>query len=105
LTIIIVVGGVMFGIMTATESAAVAAVYSFILAFFIYKEAKWSDIGKIFLSAVKTTGNILFLATAATAFSWILTYLQIPQAISHSLLALTSNKFLIFLIVNIIFII
>ncbi len=102
LAMFIVAGGVLLGFMTATESAAVAAVYCIIIAFFVSKEAKLKDVPNIFLRTLKSTATVLFLASTATAFSWVVTYLRIPQAISSGLLGLTSNKYALLLVINII---
>ena len=101
----IVVGGVLLGIMTATEAAAAAAVYCALVAFFVSKEAKLKHLPGIFKRTLKSTATVLFLASTATAFSWVITYLRIPQAITNTLLSLTTNKYIILIIINIILII
>ena len=102
ITMLIVVGGVFAGYMTATEAAAAAAVFSAFVAFFVYKEAKLSDLKGIFLRTIRSVGNVLFLAATATAFSWIITFLRIPQYITDMILSLTNNQYLILLIINLI---
>ena len=102
IAMLIVVGGVFAGIMTATEAAAAAAIYCGIVAFFVTRQAKVKDLGGIFKRTLKQTATVLFLASCATAFSWVVTYLRIPQAISASLLGLTDNKYVILLIINLI---
>lgn len=102
IAMLIVVGGVFMGIMTATEAAAAACVYSAFVAFFVYKEAKLSDLKGIFLRTVKSVATVLFLAAAATAFSWIITFLQIPKQVTNLLLSITTNKYLLLLIINLI---
>lgn len=100
IAILIVVGGVFVGLMTATEAAAAAAVYSFIVAFFIHREAKWSDLPGMFVRTAKTCAQTLFLAAAAFAFSWIVTYLRIPQTVTKILLTVSESKYVILLIIN-----
>lgn len=99
-TIIIVVGGVVFGICTATEAAALALVYSFIVTFFVYKDISIKEFPNILKKSVKTMSTVLILTSCATAFSFFITYLQIPQKLTAGLLAVSSNKFIILLSIN-----
>lgn len=100
IAMLIVVGGVFAGIMTATEAAALAAIYCGFIAFFVSKEAKLSDLPGIFTRTLKSTATVLFLASSATAFSWVITFLRIPQSVSVALLSITTNKYLLLLIIN-----
>ena len=100
LTIIIIFCGVSFGIMTATESAAVAALWSFICAFFLYRDVPLSRYYKIASAAIKTLSTIMILLAIANAFGWVVAYLRIPNKIATAILALTNNKILILLLIN-----
>jgi tripartite ATP-independent transporter DctM subunit len=102
---IVVVGGVLLGWMTATESAAAAAAYCFIFTFVIERKGKWKDLVGAFKRTSKTIGSVLVLAACATAFSWVITYLRIPQLVTKGLFALTSSKFLMLIIINVILLI
>ncbi|MBO4290130.1 MAG: TRAP transporter large permease, partial [Lachnospiraceae bacterium] len=104
-TIVIVVGGVLFGWMTATESAAAAAVITFIYTFVIERKGSWRALFNAFMKVSKTIGSVLILAACATAFSWVITYLRIPQIVTQGLFSITSNKFLMLLIINIVLLI
>lgn len=97
---VIVVGGVLLGWMTATESAAAAAAYCFIFTFMIERRGKFSDLAQAFKRTSKTIGSVLILAACATAFSWVITYLRIPQLVTNGLFGLTSSKFLMLIIIN-----
>lgn len=99
---LVVVGSVFLGVMTATEAAGAAAVYTFIVTYFINRTAKWSQLRGVFSRTVKTIGSILVLAAAATAFSWVITYLRVPQMVTNGLLALTSNKYILLIFINVI---
>ena len=99
-TIIIVVGGVVAGICTATEAAAIAVVYSFIVTFFVYRDIPLKEFPNILKRSVKTMSTVLILTSCATAFSFFITYLQIPQKLTAGLLAISSNKFILLLIIN-----
>lgn len=102
---VIVVGGVMFGWMTATESAAAACVYCFIYTFCIERKGSWKGLMTAFTRTIKTIGSVLILAACATAFSWVITYLRIPQVVTNGLFAITDNKIIMLLIINLILLI
>ncbi len=101
MTAVIIVGGIVFGFFTATESAAIACLYSFIISVFVYRELKWKDMPMILFKTVKTLAMVYGLIAAAGAFSVMLARLQIPQMITGSLLSITDNKIIILLIINI----
>ncbi len=100
-TAVIILVGVTAGWFTATESAAIAAVYSFIVAMFIYKELKWSMMPRILMNVVKTLATVFSLIAAAGAFGWLMAYLQIPSLITKGLLAITTNKYILLILINI----
>ncbi len=100
LCMVIVVGGVLLGWMTATESAAAAALFCFIYTFCIERRGSWKALLNAFKRTSKTIGSVLILAACATAFSWVITYLRIPQIVTQGLFSVTSSKFLMLLIIN-----
>jgi tripartite ATP-independent transporter DctM subunit len=100
LLIVIVIGGIIAGIFTATEASAVAVIYSFILSVLIYREVKFSEIPAILLKTVETTAIVMLLIGTSKAMSWILSYENIPQTISATLIALTESKVVILIIIN-----
>ena len=102
LLVVIVLGGIIAGIFTATEASAIAVVYALILSVFIYREVKIRELPKIFLQCGITTAVVMLLIGTSMAMSWVLAYENIPQDISAALLALTDNKIIILLIINII---
>ncbi|MGD2094071.1 MAG: TRAP transporter large permease [Phycisphaerales bacterium] len=101
LLIVIVLGGILKGIFTATEAAAIAVVYAFILAVVIYKEVKIKQIPEIMLQCGITTAVVMLLIATSAGMSWIMTYQNIPQDVSAALLSISDNKIVIFLIINI----
>jgi tripartite ATP-independent transporter DctM subunit len=100
--IIIIIGGIIFGIFTATEAASIAVVYAFVLTIFIYKEIGIKDIPKIFLDTAITTGVVMLLIGTSMSLSWVLSYANIPQNISIAMLGISENPLIILLIMNII---
>ena len=101
LLLIIVIGGIVAGIFTATEAAAIAVVYCLILAF-IYREIKVQDLPDILVKSASTTALVMLLIAASVSMSWVMTFEGIPQEISASLLGLSDNKIVILLIINLI---
>ncbi len=102
LLIVIVIGGIVAGYFTATEASAVAVLYAFILSVFIYKEIKLKDLPQILLSSASTTAIVMLLVGTSMAMSWVMAYENIPQNVAEALLALSSNKIVILIIINII---
>lgn len=101
LLLVIVIGGIVAGFFTATEASAIAVLYALILSF-IYRQIKIKDLPDIILRSVKTTGIVMLLVSACLGLSWIMAYENIPQNVSEGLLSLTSNPFMILLIINMI---
>ncbi len=81
--IVLVLGGIYSGLFTPTEAAAVAAVYAFFIAVFVYKELKFSDVPAVLLKAASMSAMILYIITNAAVFSWLLTSEQIPQSMAE----------------------
>ena len=101
LLVIVVIGGIVAGIFTATEASAVAVLYCLVLTF-IYKEVTVSDLGPIFLNSVQTTAIVMLLIGTSMSMSWIMAYENIPQNITELLLSLSNSKVVILLIINLI---
>ena len=100
LLVIIVIGGIIFGVFTATEGSVVAVVYSLILSLFFYKSIKLKELPQIFKESAEMTGIIIFLIGVSSIMSWVMAFTGIPTAISNGLLGLTDNKIIILLIIN-----
>jgi tripartite ATP-independent transporter DctM subunit len=101
LLIIIVLGGILGGIFTATEAAAIAVVYAFILAVIVYREVKIKEIPGILLQCGITTAVVMLLIGTSQAMSWIMTSENIPQNVSAALLSVSDSKIVILLIINV----
>ena len=102
LTIVIIIGGVLSGVFTATESSAIAVVYAFLIAAFFYREMDFKKFMRVIWDSVKTISAVMFLIASASAFGWLLAYLKIPDAIASAVLSFSSNKYVILLMINII---
>lgn len=98
---VIIIVGVVSGVFTPTESAAIACIVAVIVGFFLYREIKIKDFPQIFINTAKTTAVITLLIAMANIFGWMLTFEQIPQQIAAWMTSLTENPLLFLLIVNI----
>ncbi len=97
--LVVVIGGIVTGIFTATEASAIAVLYSLILGF-VYKEISFPKLPQILLDSSATTAIVMLLIGASMCMSWALSYENIPQDISSGLLSLSDNKIVILLIIN-----
>ena len=105
LTVLIVVVGVVAGIFTATESAAIAVVWALICGAFIYRRLTLKGFWMVLERALNTLAIVLILIATSSAFSWCLTYLKVPMIIANAILSVTTNKILILLLMNVIMLI
>lgn len=102
--IIIVIGGIVVGIFTATEGSAIAVVYALVLGI-LYRNITWKSFRNIVVDSAKMSGMVVFLIGVSNILGWVMAFLQIPQAVSAALLGLTDNYVLILLIMNVILLI
>ena len=100
-TMIIIIGGVTAGICTATEAAAIACVYAFVVAFFIIRDVKITAMGGILKNSLKTLAIVLTLIASAKAFAGMMATLKIPQAITAALVGISDNRIILMLIINV----
>jgi tripartite ATP-independent transporter DctM subunit len=98
---IIIVGGIVSGIFTATESGAIACLYALVLTIFHYKELKVSQLPEILQKVAITCGMVFFLVATSSAFGWIMAYEHIPQNIAAGISALTKDPLYVLMIVNV----
>jgi len=99
--LIVVIGGIVTGIFTATEASAIAVLYTLVLGF-IYKEITLTNLPQILLDSSVTTAIVMLLIGASMSMSWVMSYEKIPQEISNVLLQISDNKVIILLIINLI---
>jgi tripartite ATP-independent transporter DctM subunit len=97
---VVLIGGMMSGVFTPTEAAAVAAFYALILGLFVYRDLDWRDLPRIVLQTVETTGVVLAIVMAAVLFGWAMAVSRIPQTIGAALAGWSSDPLVILLIVN-----
>jgi tripartite ATP-independent transporter DctM subunit len=100
--VVLVIGGIVAGIFTATEAGAIAVLYSFVLAVFVYREVKWGEIPHLFVEASLTTSIVMLLIATSMAFSWVLAYERIPEAVTDALLGIGGGRVATLLAINVI---
>ncbi len=98
---LIIIGGILGGIFTPTEAAAVAVGYAFFVGFFVFRTLKLKDLPDCFLESAKISGVILLIISCATAFGWGLTILRMPEILANSIISITSNPIIVLLLINI----
>ena len=98
---VIILGGIYSGLFTPTEAAVIAVFYGLFVGLFIYKEITLKDIPKILSDSAMTMATVLLIMSASTIFGWILTKLQIPQAVAKGFLGISSSKYIFLLLVNV----
>lgn len=97
--LVVVIGGIVSGIFTATEASAIAVLYTLVLGM-LYKEISTKDLPQILLDSSVTTAVVMLLIGASMSMSWVMSFENIPQDISASLLSISDNKVIILLIIN-----
>ncbi len=102
LMILIVVGGIIAGVFTATEASAIAVLYALILSVIVYREIAVKDLPALLLKAVETSAMVLLLIGVSTGMAWVLAFANIPQAVADALLSISDNPIIILLLINII---
>ena len=95
---VIIIGGIVGGIFTATEAGAIAVAYALIVGMFVYKEFGWKDLPKVLVDAGASSAMCLLIVAAANVFSWIVAYAKVPTTIVNLLVSLTSNKYVIMIL-------
>ena len=101
MTMVIILGGILSGVFTATESAAIAVLWAFFVTMFIYRDYKWRDLPKLVHRTVKTVTIVMILIGFAAAFGYMLTLMQIPLKITEMFSNLSSNKYVILMCINV----
>ncbi|WP_437563397.1 TRAP transporter large permease [Sorangium sp. So ce542] len=101
LLILIVMGGILAGVFTATEASAVSVAYAFLLGTLFYREVKLKDMPRILLKSAKTTAVVMILVGASQAMSWVLAFEQVPQSVSQAMLGISQSPFATLLIINV----
>ena len=100
LLIVLVMGGIILGWFTPTEASAIAVAYTFVLSVLVYREVPWRELPGILTDSALTTAVVLLLIGTSMGMSWVMSLANIPQAVTAGLLAITEDKVLLLLIIN-----
>ena len=100
ITIVIIMGGILSGVFTATESAAVACVYAFLVTVFIYRDYKWRDLPKLMHRVVKTVAMVMMLIGFSVGFGYMMAIMQIPAKATAFFLTVTEDKYVLLFLIN-----
>ena len=100
-TVVIIMGGILSGVFTPTESAAVACVYAFLVTFLVYRDYKWSELPRLVHRVVKTVAMVMMLIGFSVAFGYMMAIMQIPAKVTAFFLTISDNKYVFLLLVNI----
>ena len=104
-TVIIIVGGILGGVFTPTELAAVAAVWAFFVTMFIYRDLKWRDLPRVLVGAIKTIAMVMIVIGFAGSFGYMMTLMQIPAKATHLLLEISNNRYIVLAMINVLLLI
>jgi len=105
LTVFIILGGILSGVFTPTESAAVASVYAFLVTMFVYRDYKWREIPQMIKRVVRTVGMVMIMIGFSVAFGYLMTLLQIASKSTEFFLSISDSKYVFLLLVNILLLI
>jgi tripartite ATP-independent transporter DctM subunit len=100
-TMVIILGGILSGVFTATESASIACVYAFLVTMFVYRDYKWRDLPKLVHRTVKTVAMVMILIGFASAFGYMMAIMQLPAKLTAFFLTVSSNKYVVLLLINV----
>ena len=101
ITIAIILGGILSGVFTPTESAAVACVYAFLVTMFVYRDCKWRDLPKLVARVIRTVGMVMIMIGFSIAFGYMMAIMRIPALATEFFVAISSDKYTFLLYVNI----
>jgi len=100
-TVLIIIGGILSGIFTPTESAAVACIYSFLVTMFIYRDYKWSELPLLVGRVVRTVGMVMIMIGFSIAFGYMMAIMQIPAKVTAFFVSVSNDKYTFLLLINI----
>ena len=101
MTMVIITGGILFGVFTATEAAAVACAWAFFVTMFIYRDYRWRDLHLLVHRTMKTVGMVMILIAFASGFGYMMALMQLPAKVTTFFLTISSNKYVILLLINV----
>ena len=101
LTVFIILGGILGGVFTPTESAAVACIYAFVITMFVYRDYKWSELHLLVGRVVRTVGMVMIMIGFSVAFGYMMAIMRVPYYAAEFFLSIADNKYTLLLLINI----
>jgi tripartite ATP-independent transporter DctM subunit len=101
ITIVIILGGILSGVFTPTESAAVAVVYAFVITMFVYRDVKWRELPKLIARVVRTVGMVMIMIGFSIAFGYMMAIMRVPSLATEFFVAISSDKYTFLLYINV----
>jgi tripartite ATP-independent transporter DctM subunit len=101
LTVFLLIGGILSGIFTPTDSAAIACIYSFLVTMFIYRDYKWNELPLLIGRVVRTVGMVMIMIGFSVAFGYMMAIMQVPAKVTQFFLTVANDKYTFLLLVNI----
>lgn len=100
ITIVIIIGGILFGVFTAIEAGAVATIWAFCVTMFIYRDYRWRDLPALVHRTLKTVAMVMTLIAMASSFGYVMALMQLPMKITEFFLSVSENKYVILMLIN-----
>jgi tripartite ATP-independent transporter DctM subunit len=100
MTMVIIMGGILGGVFTATESASIACVYAFLVTMLVYRDYRWRDLPRLMHRTVRTVAIVMILIGFASGFGYIMALMQLPAKVTDFFLTLSENRYVILMLVN-----
>ena len=100
-TVVIILGGILSGVFTPTESGAVACIYAFLVTMFVYRDVKWREVPKLIARVVRTVGMVMIMIGFSIAFGYMMAIMRIPAKVTEFFVAISSDKYTFLLYVNV----
>ena len=101
MTLVIILGGILSGVFTATESASIACLYAFVITMFVYRDYRWRDLPLLLARVVRTIGMVMIMIGFAMAFGYIMALMRLPAQVTEFFLTLSDNRYVILFLINI----
>jgi tripartite ATP-independent transporter DctM subunit len=105
MTVVIILGGILSGVFTATEAGSIACVYAFFVTMFIYREAKWKDLPQLLARVSRTVGMVMIMIGFSVAFAYIMALIRLPSLATEFFLSISDNKYVFLMLINILLLI
>jgi tripartite ATP-independent transporter DctM subunit len=105
MTVVIILGGILSGVFTATEAGSIAVVYAFFVSMFVYREAKWTDLPKLLTRVSRTVGMVMIMIGFSVSFAYIMALIRLPTIATEFFLSVSDNKYVFLMLINILLLI